>query len=163
MGWCTHGCRCPRAPTRDQPPPTLQESEDDDEEEEEEEDDDEDEDDDDDNGDSSEEGGDSSESSSEEESEDGDEVRLRCAPRGGRWGRPGPRSAPIPLALPPPRAPPPRWGASAPGSDRSVAEELPGRGRNTGRRRGAGSPPARCPRGGCEEQPRGVVRSSLGT
>ena len=117
MGWCTHGCWFPGVPACDQPPPALQESEDDDEEEEEEEDDDEDEDDDDDNGDSSEEGGDSSESSSEEESEDGDEVRLRCVPWGGRRGRPGPRSAPVPLALPPlPALTHLRgWGASAPG------------------------------------------------
>lgn len=117
MGWCTHGCWFPGAPACNQPPPTLQESEDDDEEEEEEEDDDEDEDDDDDNGDSSEEGGDSSESSSEEESEDGDEVRLRCVPWGGRRGRPGPRSAPVPLTLPPLPALTHLWGwgASAPG------------------------------------------------
>lgn len=143
QGWagsCTHGCG---APGTQQAPPVLQESEDDDEEEEEEEDDDEDEDDDDDNGDSSEEGGDSSESSSEEESEDGDEVRP--------WHREG---------TGPPSPSPGAGGHLQPGSDRSVVEEPPGKQGDTGRR---GSRSPRCSRGGHEEQPRGVVRSSLGT
>lgn len=118
-----------------QAPLVLQESEDDDEEEEEEEDDDEDEDDDDDNGDSSEEGGDSSESSSEEESEDGDEVRPW---HGEGTGPPSPSL----------------------GSDRSGLRSPRGAG---GHGEDKGSRIPRRSRGGCQEQPRGVVRSSLGT